>query len=173
VQLLSEWLGQAVSEGRAALNSLRTSTVEVNDLADAFRRAADSATKPETLIVTVDVRGQSRDLHPIVRDEIYRIGYEAIRNAFAHSRGTRLEIRLDYTSDLTLVVADDGIGIDPIVSDKGKDGRFGLRGMRERAAAVGGALTVASSGAGTSITLVVPGRTVFRSDHATGLVRDR
>ncbi len=173
VQQLSEWLGQAVSEGRAALNSLRTSTVEVNDLADAFRRVAHSATKPETLAVSVNVRGQSRDLHPIVRDEIYRIGYEAIRNAFAHSRGTRLEIRLDYTSDLTLVVADDGIGIDPLVSEKGKDGRFGLRGMRERAAAVGGELTFVSSGAGTSITLVVPGRIVFRSEHATGLVRDR
>jgi signal transduction histidine kinase/ligand-binding sensor domain-containing protein len=173
VQQLSEWLSQAVSEGRAALNSLRTSTVEVNDLADAFRRAAHSATKPETLAVSVNVRGQSRDLHPIVRDEIYRIGYEAIRNAFAHSRGTRLEIRLDYTSDLTLVVADDGIGIDPLVSEKGKDGRFGLRGMHERAAAVGGELTVVSSGAGTSITLVVPGRIVFRSEPATGLVRDR
>jgi signal transduction histidine kinase len=172
VQQLSEWLGQAVSEGRAALNSLRTSTVEANDLADAFRRAADSATKPQTLAVAVNVRGQARDFHPIVRDEIYRIGYEAIRNAFAHSRGTRLEIRLDYTSDLTLVVADDGIGIDPIVSESGKDGRFGLRGMHERAAAIQGALTVASSGAGTSITLVVPGRIVFRSEHATGLVRD-
>jgi signal transduction histidine kinase len=172
VQQLSEWLSQAVSEGRAALNSLRTSTVEVNDLADAFRRAANSTIKPETLAASVNVRGRSRDLHPIVRDEIYRIGYEAIRNACAHSRGTRLEIRLEYTSDLTLVVADDGIGIDPAVSEKGKDGRFGLRGMRERAAAVEGTLTVVSSGAGTSITLVVPGRAVFRSDHTTGLVRD-
>jgi signal transduction histidine kinase len=162
-----------VSEGRAALNPLRTSTVEVNDLADAFRGAAYSATKPETLAVSVNVRGPSRDLHPIVRDEIYRIGYEAIRNAFAHSRGMRLEIRLDYTSDLTLVVVDDGIGIDPVVSEKGKDGRFGLRGMHERATAVGGELTVVSTGAGTSITLVVPGRNVFRSEPATALVRDR
>ena len=120
VQQLSEWLGQAVSEGRAALNSLRTSTVEVNDLADAFRRAATSTIKPETLAVSVNVGGQSRDLHPIVRDEIYRIGYEAIRNACAHSGGTRLNIRLEYTSDLTLVVADDGIGIDPIVSRQGE-----------------------------------------------------
>ena len=51
VQQLSEWLGQAVSEGRAALNSLRTSAVEVNDLADAFRRAATARPKPETLAV--------------------------------------------------------------------------------------------------------------------------
>jgi signal transduction histidine kinase/ligand-binding sensor domain-containing protein len=170
---LSEWLAQAVSEGRAALNSLRTSTVEVNDLADAFRRAASSGLKPEALTVSVEVRGGARDLHPIVRDEIYRIGYEAIRNAFAHSRGTRLEIRLDYASDLTLVIADNGIGIDPIVSDKGKEGRFGLSGMRERAAAVGGVLTVTSSGAGTTIALVVPGRAVFRGERAMIATHDR
>jgi signal transduction histidine kinase len=71
-----------------------------------------------------------------------------------------------------LVVADNGTGIDPIVSEKGKEGRFGLRGMRERAAAVGGTLTVVNSGAGTSITLVVPGRAVFRSELATGLAGD-
>jgi signal transduction histidine kinase/ligand-binding sensor domain-containing protein len=172
VQQLSDWLGQAVREGRAALNSLRTSTVEVNDLADAFRSAADTAAGPVTLAVSVSVRGQSRDVHPIVRDEVYRVGYEAIRNAFAHSRGSRLEIRLDYTSDLALVVADDGIGIDPITSEKGKDGRFGLRGMRERAAAVGATLTVDSSDAGTSITLVVPRRAAYRTQHATGVVED-
>jgi signal transduction histidine kinase/ligand-binding sensor domain-containing protein len=163
IQRLSEWLDQAVLEGRTALNSLRTTTVAADDLADAFRRAAATARKPETLTVAVNVGGQSRHLHPVVRDEIYRIGSEAIRNACAHSGGTLLTIDVDYTHDLTLAVADNGVGIDPIVYEKGKDGRFGLRGMRERAASIGGRLTVISSASGTSITLVVPGRTVFRS----------
>jgi signal transduction histidine kinase/ligand-binding sensor domain-containing protein len=172
MERLSEWLGRAVNEGRAALNSLRASTVESNDLAEAFRRAADDPSKPPTMTVSIAVRGESRDLHPIVRDEIYRIGYEAMRNAYTHSRATRLEVELAYAHDLTLRIADNGAGIDPSIAGSGKRGRFGLPGMRERAANIGGALTIertsasssghASAPAGTRITLVVPGRSVFQ-----------
>jgi signal transduction histidine kinase len=161
---LSEWLGRAVNEGRAALHSLRASTVEENDLAEAFKRAADDPSKPPTMIVSIAVRGESRHLHPIVRDEIYRIGYEAMRNAYTHSRATRLEIELSYAHDLTLRIADNGVGIDPAIAGSGKRGRFGLPGMRERAENIGGVLTIDSpphsASAGTRITLVVPGRSL-------------
>ncbi len=111
----------------------------------------------------LSVVGDAREMHPIVRDEIYRIGYEAIRNAYLHSQATRLEVELRYEQDLTVRVRDNGVGIEPAIASQGKEGHFGLRGMRERAARIGAHLTIATSPAsGTDITLVVPGRIVFR-----------
>ncbi len=158
---LSEWLGRAVQEGRGALHSLRDSTVQVNDLAEALRRIADDPTKPDEMTVALTVHGESRDLHPIVRDEIYRIAYEAIRNAYAHSNASSLEIELTYARDLKLRVADNGDGIEPAVAVTGRTGRFGVPGMRERAADIGGELIIESA-AGTSIRLTVPGRNAYR-----------
>jgi signal transduction histidine kinase len=89
--------------------------------------------------------GGVREMHPIVRDEIYRIGYEAIRNACAHSHASRLDVELKYAQDLTMSVRDNGIGIDPAVVDSGKHGHYGLKGMRERTARIGGKLTLVSS----------------------------
>ena len=109
-------------------------------------------------------------MHPIVRDEVYRIGYEAIRNAFMHSKGDRLQVGLGYAQDLTLRIKDNGVGIDPAVADKGKDQHFGLQGMRERAARIGGKLTVVSDAvSGTEVIVNVPGRVVFRKANATAL----
>lgn len=161
---LSAWLGQATEEGRAALHSLRASTTEKNDLAEAFRRAVDECRNDGSMDISFSVKGKSRELHPVVRDEIYRIGYEAIRNACAHSGGKHVEVTLDYAHDLTVRVSDNGVGIDPDVAEKGKGGHFGLRGMRERAERIGSKLTLMSSrDSGTVITLVVPGRVAFHS----------
>jgi signal transduction histidine kinase/ligand-binding sensor domain-containing protein len=174
IEQLSVWLGQATQEGRAALNSLRTSTMERNNLAEAFRRATQEGLVPRSMAVTFSVVGHARDMHPIVRDEVYRIGYEAIRNACIHSEASRLKVELRYAQDLAVRVNDNGIGIEPTVSDKGRDGHFGLQGMRERAARIGGKLTlVSSANSGTEITVVVPGGIVFRKASATPLSKLR
>ena len=124
--------------------------------------------------VKVSVVGDSRELHPIVRDEVFRIGYEAIRNACAHSAGTRLEVELKYEQNLSLRVRDNGIGIDPSVTNQGKDGHFGLPGMRERAARIRGKLTIVSSADfGTEISLVVPGAITYTDGIASPFSRIR
>jgi signal transduction histidine kinase len=106
---------------------------------------------------THHVNGDAIDIHPIVRDEIYRIGYEAMHNACVHSGASQLEVELRYAQDLTLRVSDNGRGIDPVIAHTGKDGHFGLQGMRERASRISGKFTlVTSSNSGTEITLVVP-----------------
>jgi len=84
-----------------------------------------------------NVNGDAREMHPIVRDEIYLIGYEAIRNAHAHSAGSRIDATLTYAGDLSLSVRDNGIGIDSLIAEAGRDGHFGLPSMRERAARIG------------------------------------
>jgi signal transduction histidine kinase len=163
MEQLSVWLGTATQEGQAALNSLRTTTARTNDLAEALRRATAGGLIPTSMAVTFSVVGDAREMHPIVRDEIYRIGYEAIRNASTRSGASRLEVELRYARDLNLRVDDNGTGIDPAIADRGQDGQFGLQGMRERAARIGGKLTLrSSSSSGTEIRLMVPGSIIFR-----------
>jgi signal transduction histidine kinase/ligand-binding sensor domain-containing protein len=164
MEQLSVWLGRATEEGRAALNSLRSSTTQRNDLAEAFQRAVEECRIQNCIAPSFSVVGQATEMHPIVRDEVYRIGYEAIRNACAHSRATQLKVELTYADDLALRVTDNGVGIDPAVADRGKEGHFGLQGMRERASRIASKLTVASSAnSGTEITLVVPGSIIYRN----------
>jgi signal transduction histidine kinase/ligand-binding sensor domain-containing protein len=163
MEKLSAWLGRATEEGRAALNSLRTSATEVNDLADAFRRALEECRIHSSMDVSLQVSGQIHEMHPIVRDEVYRIGYEAIRNACVHSRATQLRVELSYAQDLSLRISDNGTGIDPDILRRGRRGHFGLQGMRERAARIMGKFSVESSaGSGAVVSLTVPGGIIYR-----------
>jgi signal transduction histidine kinase len=110
------------------------------------------------------VSGQTQEMHPIVRDEVYRIGYEAIRNACVHSHAMQLSVELAYAQDLTLRICDNGAGIDPDIIHRGKPGHFGLQGMRERAARIMSKFAVESSAdSGTAITLTVPGGIIYRT----------
>jgi len=163
IESISDWLAQATSEARAALNDLRISTTEKNDLAKAFRQAAESIGVIGDMKFSLSVQGTPRDLHPIVRDEIYRIGSEAIRNAYRHSDATDLEMTLTYARDFTVRILDNGKGIEADIADSGKPGHFGLRGMQERACRIQATLRVASrASAGTEVELVVPGKVVFQ-----------
>jgi signal transduction histidine kinase len=163
MEQLSVWLGRATEEGRAALNSLRTSTTEKNDLAAAFRRAMEECRIHTSMEASLSVVGEAREMHPIVRDEVYRVGYEAIRNACVHSQASQMRVELTYDHDLALRVSDNGVGVDPAVADRGREGHFGLQGMRERAARIVGKLTlVSSASSGTEIKLVVPGSIIYR-----------
>jgi len=164
VEKLSAWLRRATEEARAALNSLRTSATEVNDLADAFRRATEDCKIHGSMDISLAESKQIREMHPIVRDEVYRIGYEAIRNACVHSRATQLRVELSYAQDLSLRICDNGLGIDPDIVLRGKQGHFGLQGMRERASRIMGKFSIESSaGSGTVITLTVPGGIIYRT----------
>jgi signal transduction histidine kinase len=169
---VSGWLDQAITEGRAALNSLRASTTLKNELAPALRRAAESGVVPDGMTISVSVIGDIRELHPIVRDELYRIGNEAIQNAKAHSHGSVLAIDLSYGQDLAMHIRDNGVGIDPRYAMSGREGHHGLQGMRERASRIQGRLTILSSAeSGTDISVIVPGSVSFLQLE-TGILAD-
>jgi signal transduction histidine kinase len=163
LEQLSIWLERATEEGRAAPNSLRTSTTETNDLAEALRRAIEECRIENSIESSFSVVGETKEMHPIVRDEVYRIGYEAIRNACVHSQASKLQVTLTYAEELEVRVADNGVGLDTLVADHGREGHFGLKGMRERAARIAGKLSVTSSPtSGTEVKLVVPGKIIYR-----------
>jgi signal transduction histidine kinase len=170
------WLTQAVGEGRAALHALRTSTMERNRISEALQRAAEDPQIPSSMTVSMTTVGDPHDLHPIVRDEIYRIAFEAIHNAALHSKASRLQIELRYANDVCVRVSDNGVGMDPAVADHGEDGHFGLQGMRERATRIHGKLSIRSSvGSGTEVTVSVPWTIVYRTTPLGFLqrIRDR
>jgi signal transduction histidine kinase len=156
---------EAITEGRNAVQGLRTSTVETNDLAHALRTLGEGLSNEvsgdRSAAFTVTVDGATRDLHPIVRDEVYNITAEAIRNAFRHAHAERIDVDVRYDSrQLRVVVRDDGAGMDPAVLEAMRtEGHYGLRGMRERAGVIGGRLVVWSApGEGTEVELRVPAR---------------
>ena len=154
---------QAITEGRDTVQGLRASTIQKNDLAVAIRAigeelaSAEGSQSPPTIHVFVE--GTPRNLHPILRDEVYRTAAEALRNAFHHAEAHQIEVELRYDAkDFKVRVRDDGKGIAPeILSSDGRKGHFGLHGMRERAKLAGGELAIWSQvDSGTEIELTIP-----------------
>lgn len=159
---------EAIKAGRQAVQGLRASAQESNDLAAAIGRlgvdfAAGQAGTPAPA-VRVQVEGPALDLHPLIRDEVFRVAGEALRNALQHSHGTQVEVELWYDPRrFRLRVRDDGQGIDQeLLAAGGREGHFGLRGMRERALLIGGKLSVWSSpGVGAEVELIIPGSKAY------------
>jgi signal transduction histidine kinase len=159
---LSDWLGQATEEGQAALDSLRTAGYERGDLTTSLRRVAEQCLVGRSVDFALSVTGDSIEMHPLVRDEVYSIGYEAIGNACRRSGVTRLKIALIYGSDFYLQVSDNGKDMDQLAAEENEDRQAGLNRMRKRAEQIGGRLSVISSAnSGTEVTLIVPGGVIF------------
>jgi two-component system nitrate/nitrite sensor histidine kinase NarX len=113
--------------------------------------------------VVLSISGNPIRLSPEVQDEVVRIAREALTNARKHSQGRQAEVRLEYAGGFSLTVSDDGKGFDPTSNAEVLNGHYGLRGMRERAAHIGGKLTISSSAAsGTQVKLVLPKRSLQR-----------
>jgi signal transduction histidine kinase/ligand-binding sensor domain-containing protein len=153
----------AITEGRDAVEGLRSSMVISNDLGEAIGVLGDglaadqpAASRPE---FRVDLEGAPRNLTPLIRDDVYRIAGEALRNAFHHSEAKRIEVEIRYDPrELRVRVRDDGKGIEPKFLDaQGRSGHYGLPGMHERAGMIGGRLAVWSElRSGTEVELTVP-----------------
>ena len=155
-------MGQVIEEGRNTVRGLRASHTSSLDLEQAFSRIQDELLA-EQIAFRVIVDGERRPLHPVLRDEVYRIGREALINAFRHAQAKNIEIELKYSSShLRLLVRDDGCGIDPQLLSSGHDGHWGLLGMRERADRIGARFHLFSNAtAGTEIELSVPSHVAF------------
>jgi signal transduction histidine kinase/ligand-binding sensor domain-containing protein len=159
---------KAITEGRDAVQGLRSSTVETNDLAVAIRAIGEElsadGTNQNAAVFQVEVEGTPRNLHPILRDEIYRIAGEALRNAFRHALARQIEVELRYDeTQFRLRIRDNGKGIDPkVLVGDGRAGHYGLPGMRERAKLIGGKLTVWSQhDSGTEVELSIPAAVAY------------
>jgi len=141
-------------EGRELVLDLRATASEQNDLPAAFADFGDGMRKGGSCDFKVVINGSVRPLHPVVFEELFKIGKEAMGNAFRHSGAHSIEAELNYErSELRIRIRDDGRGIEPDILRQGhREGHFGLPGMRERAQRVGAHLDVWSRpGAGTEV----------------------
>jgi signal transduction histidine kinase/ligand-binding sensor domain-containing protein len=154
---------QVIAEGRNALLGLRTRDSEGADLAIAFSRLGIEFGIDEQTSFRVVAQSPPRPLFSYVRNEVYRIGREAITNAFLHAHASSVEVELEYASGyFRILVRDDGRGIDPHFLGAGRQGHWGLIGMRERAEKIGATFHLRSlPGAGTEIELTIPSVIAF------------
>jgi signal transduction histidine kinase len=168
-----ELVRRVIEEGRNAVRGLRSAESSLDDLEPSFSRIPDELGVKDEIAFRVIGEGPPQRLHPMIRDEVYRIGREALINAFRHSGATRIEVGVEREARrLRVRVRDDGKGIDPAVLRAGRDGHWGLSGMRERSERIGGRLRVWSRpGAGTEVELSVPGHVAYPSSSPRGPAR--
>jgi signal transduction histidine kinase len=159
-----ELMGRVVEEGRNTVRGLRSAEQDLRDLESSFSQIVNEMPVSGDVKFRVLVDGSTRRLHPVVRDEVYRIGREAIINAFRHAAAKSIDVFVEYRDKgFRLFVHDDGRGLDPDLLRFGREGHFGLPGMRERAEKIGGQLRVLSRpGSGTGVELTVPGESAYQ-----------
>ena len=166
-------MGRISEEGRNTLRGLRTPEADNSSLEIAFSRMRQELAIDEKVGYRVMANGGSRTVRPLIRDEVYRVGREALVNAFLHAQASSIEVEVEYASKhLRVLVRDDGRGIDPQVLDSGRAGHWGLPGMRERSESIGASLKLRSRiGMGTEIELTVPGKVAFEDEAQSTLPR--
>jgi PAS domain S-box-containing protein len=154
---------QGIEEGRNTIQGLRSSDTRTLDLVLALSRIQQEVAVEPDVDFRVVVAGRQQPLRQTVAHEIYRIAREALVNAFHHSGAKRVEFELEYTDkDLRMRVRDNGCGIDPQVIQTGREGHWGVEGMRERATRIGGFLKISSStSTGTEIQVSIPSGIAF------------
>lgn len=159
-----EIMNLGIEEGRNTIRGLRSSDALTSDLALSLSRVQQELAVQADIDFGATVAGRQKPLRPAVQHEIFRIGREALVNAFRHSHAKRVEFELEYAdSELRMRVRDNGCGIDHHVLEAGREGHWGLTGMRERADRIGGVLEISSNpAAGTVVQLSIRGEEAFQ-----------
>jgi signal transduction histidine kinase len=168
LESVSGWLDQAITEGRAAVHALRVPDQGRDELSEHLEKILKEHCGDSSLSAALTVVGESRDVAPIVRDELSLIAREAVRNVCLHSQATELRLEIRFAENLTLQVNDNGVGIDPEIASSGKDGHFGLQTMKERSRQIHATLDIRNGrNRGTEVSLLVPGAVAYPRDHQT------
>jgi signal transduction histidine kinase/ligand-binding sensor domain-containing protein len=168
--LLEQALDRAdhvLAEGRDRVYELRR-TVDAQDLPQALTAVATELAPNVPTEFRITVEGAPRELHPMVREEAFMIGAEALRNAFRHAAARHIDLEIAYgRQGLSLRVVDDGRGFDVTALGQSAPGRhYGLTGLRERARRIRSQLEVSSlPGSGTEVRLMVPASVAFAADR--------
>jgi signal transduction histidine kinase len=163
---------EVMSEGRQRVQALRAEAALVTELSEALCSYGNELAEDRPISFSVALVGSPRSMDAFVRDEAYRIGREALGNAFQHSGAKKIEAEFNYDRTLLRVrVRDDGVGIGQQILNAGKPGHYGLLGMRERAQTIGGRLVIRSRpGAGTEVDLEIPAQVAYQNGfRAPGL----
>jgi len=160
---------RTLDEGRRTVEGLRLPRRPGGSLGEALAGVPGDLCLPASTGFRVVVRGKERNLADGPFEEVYRIGREAILNAYRHSRAKQIEAEVEYRrTELRIAVRDDGCGIDAHQLQRQGSGHWGLLGMRERAERIGARLCLLSKVTlGTEVELRVPNRIAFDQNPAS------
>lgn len=159
VERVLERAHDAIREGRDRISTLRDPLAGTADLAECLQRIAQGLARDADVLCEMRIDTPPRALQPLVYDELLQMGREALTNALQHANATRVILCIAYADDaLTITVADDGAGFSSeVLQHGGRDGHFGMRGMRERAALAGAELQLRNvEGRGAEVMIRVP-----------------
>lgn len=153
-----ELAAQVGRELRELARGLRPPSLDDLGLLPALRQLAQRCAERTGIPVALTVRGEERRLPPDAELAFYRVAQEALRNVERHAAARRATLRLSFGADVTLSIRDDGRGFAPAAAGAREAGdHFGLLGMQERAAAIGGRLLLRSApGRGATVAVVLP-----------------
>ena len=155
---------EVMVEGRDRVMDLRVPSHMWGDLQQAFATACEELARNSAIAFLISTDGAPRALNAKVREEVYAIGREALLNALRHANAKSIRLKTIYGKRAFQVcIRDDGIGIeDAILNAGGRLGHWGLKGMHERAASIGGSLLVERlHDGGTLIEISVPARLAY------------
>jgi signal transduction histidine kinase/ligand-binding sensor domain-containing protein len=160
VDTLAQRLRETIARSRNMVWSLHSTAVVQYSLVEVLRHAEAEFRLGELPRFELSSSGEPRDVHPLVRDEVYRICREALANAFRHSDAQNVSVTVRFLPDLLEVeISDDGHGIDEETRLHGRPGHFGLSGMQAHAQRIGASIAILSApGQGTKILLRVKTR---------------
>jgi signal transduction histidine kinase len=165
---LSRHLGQAaalarssLTEARRSVRALRPGQLEEASLPEALGELARGWSEQTGVTARLDTTGTPVRAGADVEAALFRVTQEALSNVAKHAQADRVQLTLSYTGDMLLLdVADDGSGGASPNSGAGgasPNGGYGLTGMEQRLARIGGTLTIESApGAGTTLNAAVP-----------------
>lgn len=150
-----------LSEARALVAAQPPAPLNGSSLEETVRRLTERIREELDVRTDYTLSGKPRRLAAGIEVVLLRAAQESLANIRKHAQAGHVGVALTYTSGtVRLAVCDDGMGFDPQAgtgSGIGCGPGFGLRGMRERVAQVGGTLDLRSApGAGTTITVEVP-----------------
>lgn len=154
---LRELTEGALAEMKMLILELRPGAMHEEGLVAALRKLSRGVAARHNLVVEVEVPTVGLPLGSEVETELYRLTQEALTNVAKHADARRVQVRLGLVEgrgELSLEIADDGVGFDPSLP---RPGHLGLRTMADRAESLGGTLEISSGrGEGTLIRAVVP-----------------
>ena len=154
LQNARELARDGLNEARRSVRALRPQALEEATFWEALKSIIKNAAVGTPLQIEFQVRGEMRELAPLVQENLLHIGQEALTNTLKYAQATRFETRLRFgAKEVRLELRDNGVGFK--VNDG--NGGFGLTGMRERAEQMSGTLSVSSTrGKGTRIVVASP-----------------
>jgi signal transduction histidine kinase len=150
---------RALVDARDRVTGLRESTLTTPGLLESLTRVGESLAHDHACTLQATIQGEAIRLHPVVFEEVQRIGAEALANAFHHAQANRVELDIQFDrAELRLRIRDDGRGFElATLEAANRQGHWGLTGMRERAHKIRGRIDIWSRpGAGTEIDLRIP-----------------